>query len=220
MRGSSPSPVNCSSSRTVRPLSPKGLLLHAPRRASLVSLLLLCLPTGAVNAQSCAPLQGVQATLEGAQNFCRTSTGGTFTATENGGGTSTHQWVYGPSSNGPWTPIAGATGTTYRLTGSDFPSTGAWSIAVTSTPQCGSPMTGGAQSVNVYDTLPAPEMFGDGQICAGAASAMAQSSAQWDSYSWSITHGTLVPGSNGCGDDPTRRCISFRPDGTGEVHCR
>ncbi|MEA2325554.1 MAG: hypothetical protein QOE68_513, partial [Thermoanaerobaculia bacterium] len=187
-------------------------------RASLVSQLLLCLLTSAVNAQSCPPLQGVQATLEGAQNFCRTSTGGIYTATEYGGGTSTHQWVYGTSSSGPWTPIAGATGTTYRLTGSDFPSTGMFWIAVTSTPQCGSPVTGGAQSVNVYDTLPAPEMYGNDQICADATNAIAQSAAQWDSYSWSITHGTLIPGSNGCGDDPTKRCVSFRPDGTGEVH--
>ena len=98
-------------------------------RASLVSLLLLCLLTGAVNAQTCPPLQSVQAILDGAQNFCRTSTGGTFTATEYGGGTSTHQWVYGPSGTGPWTPIAGATGTTYQLNGSDFPSTGMFWIA-------------------------------------------------------------------------------------------
>ena len=187
-------------------------------RASLVSLLLLCLLTGAVNAQTCPPLQGVQATLEGAQNFCRTSTGGTFTATEYGGGTSTHQWVYGPSGTGPWTPIAGATGTTYQLNGSDFPSTGMFWITVTSTPQCGSPRTAGAQSVNVYDTLPAPDTYGHDQICAGATSAIAQAAALWDSYSWSITHGTLIPGSNGCGDDPTKRCVSFRPDGTGDVH--
>src|SRR3954466_8079309 len=187
-------------------------------RASLVSLLLLCLLTGAANAQTCTPLQGVQATLEGAQNFCRTSTGGTFTAAENGGGTSTHQWVYASSSSGPWTPIAGATGATYQLNGSDFPSTGAWWIAVTSTPQCGSPITSGAQSVTVNDPLPSPEIYGDDQICGNAASAIAQAAAPWDSYSWSITHGTLIPGANGCGDDPTKRCISFRPDGTGEVH--
>jgi hypothetical protein len=187
-------------------------------RASLASLLLLCLLTGAVNAQTCTPLQGVQATLEGAQNFCRTSTGGTYTATETGGGTSTHQWVYGSSGTGPWTPIAGAEGTTYLLTGSDFPSTGTWWIAVTSTPQCGSPMTGGAQSVNVYDSLPAPQFSGNDEICSNASSAIAQSAAPWDSYSWSITHATLIPGANGCGDDPTKRCISYRPDGTGEVH--
>ena len=187
-------------------------------RASLVSLLLLSLLTGVVNAQTCSPLQGVQVTLEGAQFSCRTSTGGTYTAAEIGGGTSTHQWVYATSSSGPWTPITGATGRTYRLTGSDFPSSGFWWIAVTSTPQCGSPITGGAQSVTVYDTLPAPEMFGNDQICGNATSAIASASAQWDSYSWSITHGTLIPGSNGCGDDPTKRCVSFRPDGTGEVH--
>ncbi|HEV7429186.1 MAG TPA: hypothetical protein VGQ46_22760 [Thermoanaerobaculia bacterium] len=187
-------------------------------RATLVSLLLLCLLTGAVNAQTCTALQGVQATLDGAQNVCRASTGGTYTAVEDGGGTSTHQWVYGPSAAGPWTPIAGATGTTYRLTGSDFPSTGAWWIALTSTPQCGSPMTAGAQQVNVYDALPPPEIAGTDQICGDATSAIAQSAAQWDSYAWSITHGTLIAGANGCGNDPTKRCISFRPDGTGEVH--
>jgi|GEM_PF-5661089 len=186
-------------------------------RASLVSLLLLSLLTGAVNAQTCSPLQGVQATLEGAQFSCRTSTGGTYTAAEIGGGTSTHQWVYATSSSGPWTPITGATGTTYRLTGSDFPSTGLWWIAVTSTPQCGSPVTGGAQSVTIYDTLPAPEMLGNDQICANATNAIASAWGQWDSYSWSIAHGTLIAGSNGCGDDPAKRCVSFRPDGTGAV---
>src|SRR5438067_10537331 len=181
-------------------------------RASLVSVLLLCLLTGAANAQSCSPLEGVNAVLQGAQFLCKTSTGGTYTATEYGGGTSTHQWVYATSSSGPWTPIAGATGATYRLNGSDFPSTGLWWIAVTSTPQCGSPMTGGAQSVTVYDTLPAPEMYGNDQICADATSAVAHSAAQWDSYSWSITHGTLIPGANGCGDDPTGRGVPVRPD--------
>jgi hypothetical protein len=184
----------------------------------MLSLLLLCLLTGAVNAQTCTPLQSVQATLDGAQNFCRTSTGGTFTATESAGGTSAHQWVYGVSSNGPWTPIPGATGATYQLNGSDFPSTGVWWIAVTSTPQCGSPMTSTAQPANVYDTLPAPQFDGNSQICSNATNAIALAAAQWDSYQWSITRATLIPGANGCGDDPTKRCISYRPDGTGDVH--
>jgi hypothetical protein len=187
-------------------------------RASMLSLLLLCLLTAAANAQNCTPLQAVQATLDGAQNVCRTSTGGTFTATESAGGTSAHQWVYGASSNGPWTPIPGATGATYQLNGSDFPSTGVWWIAVTSTPQCGSPMTSTAQPANVYDTLPAPQFDGNSQICSNATNAIALAAAQWDSYQWSITRATLIPGANGCGDDPTKRCISYRPDGTGDVH--
>ena len=187
------------------------------RRALLVSLLLVCFLTGAVNAQSCTPLTGVQIILDGAQYLCRTSTGGTYTATEYGGGTSSHQWVYSASSAGPWTAITGATGTTYQLRGSDFPSNGLWWVAVTATPQCGSPVTGGAQSVTVYDALRAPDTYGPDQICAEATNAVAQSAAQWDSYSWSIAHGTLIAGPNGCGNDPTKKCISWRPDGTGDV---
>ena len=50
--------------------------------------------------------------------------GGTATATDTGGGPSSHQWGFRTVSGGPITNLAGATGATYALTCSDFPAAG------------------------------------------------------------------------------------------------
>jgi len=78
--------------------------------------------------------------------------GGTASATDTGGGPSTHQWGFRTVSGGPITDIGGATGATYALTCSHFPAAGSYLLVERTTPLCGAPTVSNEVAVTVQAT--------------------------------------------------------------------
>jgi len=164
---------------------------------------------------SSGPLSDVSIGTMGSTRFCKTSTGGLYNAYTLGGGTATYQWNYSTERNGPFTPIPGATGSTYRLNGADFPVAGGYWINCTAVPTCGSPRTSLEQWISVEDTLQPPELIGPDRICPTGRGRI-QTTNYWDSILWTIQHGRFV--NDGiCGSDPTSGCVGYEPDGTGDI---
>lgn len=138
------------------------------------------------------PLSSVEISVEGAQNVCTNSSGGTATVTDVGGCTTMHQWGFRTVSGGAITPIPGATATTYVIDGSDFPGVGSYYLVETTTPQFGSPMTSNERTVTV---APAPTAVATGSatIICGDSTTLSGSGAA--NCSWSPAGGLSDPNS-------------------------
>jgi hypothetical protein len=86
----------------------------------------------------CAALSSVSVSAMGSTSVCATTTGGTLTVSDTGGVSTTHQWGYRLVSGGPFlTMIAGETGATYVVDGSDFPAAGTYYVVCVTFPSCG-----------------------------------------------------------------------------------
>jgi hypothetical protein len=98
---------------------------------------------GVFGQRFCPVLSSVTISVSGTTTVCTTSTGGTATVTDVGGGSRTHQWGYRTTSLGSATPIIGQTGTSYPINGADFgvpPGTpGFYYLVCVTIPECGSP---------------------------------------------------------------------------------
>jgi len=89
----------------------------------------------------CAPLASVSISVNGTTTVCPTGTGGTASVVDLEGGHGTHQWAWRPMGGMSYTPIGGATATSYLITGADF-NAGApafYELACLTLPQCGTP---------------------------------------------------------------------------------
>src|SRR5258706_5289362 len=88
------------------------------------------------------PLSSVNVAAFGSLAVCTNSDpGGLAFVTDTGGALNTHQWGYKPSLGGVFVPIAGQTGTSYTIKGSDFASgpPGSYYLYCQTTPHCGTP---------------------------------------------------------------------------------
>ena len=97
----------------------------------------------------------VTVTPSAPQTVVTTGTGATLTA--NTSATATFAWQYGTSTGGPYTALAGASGTTYTVRGADLPGAGTYYLVAqaTTTSACGS-LTTTSDPVTVTVTAPAP----------------------------------------------------------------
>lgn len=139
------------------------------------------------------PLSNVTITVDGAQNVCTNSTGGTATVTDEGGCATTHQWGFRTVSGGAITPIPGATGTSYVIDGGDFPGVGSYYLVETTTPEFGSPMTSNERTVTVAPP-PTAAASGSATISCGGSTVLSGSGAA--NCSWSPVSG--LSDSNSC----------------------
>lgn len=108
-----------------------------------------CTTLGAARIGVLQPLSAVTISVAGSTTLCNTPTGGTATAVNTGGGTSTHQWGYRTTSGGAITDISGQTGTSYVITASHFPGGGTYYLVDRSTPYCGSVTTSNEIAVTI-----------------------------------------------------------------------
>jgi len=92
---------------------------------------------GVFGQRFCPVLTLVAIAVNGATAVCSTSTAGTATVTDEGGGVRTHQWGFRTVSGSPFiTPIA-QTGTSYTIDGASFPGAGTYFLVCGTTPECG-----------------------------------------------------------------------------------
>ena len=83
-------------------------------------------------------LSSVSVAPPGPFSVCTSCTGATLTVSEADGGALARKWGYRTTPGvGPLTSIAGETGTTYQIDGSDFPGQGTYYVVEETTPQCG-----------------------------------------------------------------------------------
>ena len=100
-----------------------------------------------------AALSAVTVSMSGSSAACTACTGGTATAVNSDGGSSTRQWGYRTASGGAVTDISGATAGTYVLNGADFPGPGQYFLVETSTPACGGAMVSNEIPVSIYTAV-------------------------------------------------------------------
>ena len=149
----------------------------------------------------------------GSTSVCRSGSGGTATVTDSAnGGAITHQWGYRTVSGGAITPIAGQTGTTYRIVATDFTNTaGTYYLVCTSTPQCGTAKISNQVTITITSSIaPAKPVVTTPFSAAPTATNLTASvpSNPPVTYAWSITGGTIVSGST----SPT---LTFNPISAG-----
>ena len=89
------------------------------------------------------PLTDVSVSSTGSLSVCTTSTGGTVTVADTGGGVNVHQWFYRALPAGMYVPIGGQTGTMYVVSGGDFGGPGLYAVVCRTTPSCGAPIISG-----------------------------------------------------------------------------
>jgi hypothetical protein len=98
---------------------------------------------GVFGQRFCPALGSVTVSVNGTTTACTTSTGGTASVTDTGGGARTHQWGFRTTMGGATTPIGGQTGTSYLINGANFgvpPGTpGFYYLVCFTNPECGSP---------------------------------------------------------------------------------
>jgi hypothetical protein len=110
---------------------------------------------GIFGQRVCLPLVSVSVGVTGATSVCPGGTGGTATAADSGGGHSTHQWLQRLQGAMTYTPIAGATGTSYQIAGADFSggAVGTYELACSTTPECGNTTLSNAITVTVANLV-------------------------------------------------------------------
>ena len=97
----------------------------------------------------------VAVTPAGSQTLATTGTGNLLTATA--AAPSTFSWEYGTSPAGPFTPLADATASSYRVSGTDFLGAGTYYIVASATADCGN-VTGRSTPITITLTAPQPEL--------------------------------------------------------------
>ena len=114
---------------------------------------------GVFGQRFCPALGSVTISVDGLTTVCKPSTGGTATVTDDGGGLRTHEWDFRTTSQGSTTPIAGQTGTSYLISGTDFLGAGTYYLVCITNPECGKPTVSNEIVVTVYasaDDMMAP----------------------------------------------------------------
>jgi serine protease AprX len=109
---------------------------------------------GSATVTIAPPLSNTTISVSGSTTIGSPCLGGTATATDTGGGTSSHQWGYRTVSGGAITNISGQTGTSYVLNCADFPATGSYFLVQRTTPGCGSTLISNEVAVNVTAVAP------------------------------------------------------------------
>src|SRR5213075_420399 len=111
---------------------------------------------GVFGQRVCPALASVTISVNGSTTVCTTSTGGTATVSDSGGGAGTHQWAIRTAPGTVPYPISGQTATSYVIDGADVPGPGVYSLLCSTNPECGSPATSNEVTVLVIDDLNAP----------------------------------------------------------------
>ncbi len=132
---------------------------------------------------ACAPLSNVSIALAGEATVCVSGTSGTATVTDTGGAGSTHRWGYRTSPGGPVTFLPGRTGTTYTLTGSDFPGVGPYRLLCESTPALGPTLVSNEIPITVTPRPVAAPANG-GPYCSGQTIQLSAASVAGATYAW------------------------------------
>lgn len=177
---------------------------------------------------TCAPLSSVAIALSGSSSVCVTGTSGTATVTDTGGAGSTHRWGYRTAAGGPITFLPGRTGTTYTLTGADFPGTGSYRLVCESTPALGSVLVSNEIPVSVTPK-PVAVATNGGPYCGGQTVQLIAQTVAGATYSWTGPNGftssaqnpivgsaivtragtyTLTVTAGGCSSDPATTDVS------------
>lgn len=138
------------------------------------------------------PLTSVTISSPGAPTTYCNGTGGTASVTDGGGCGNTHQWGFRTAAGGAITQIAGATGTTYAVSGPDFPGPGSYYLVETTTPSGNPPMTSNELTVTVLPAAPGVAA-GSTTICAGQWAPLHATGGA--SCSWSPAAGLSDPAS-------------------------
>jgi len=101
-------------------------------------------------------LASVAINVTGSTSVSASGTGGTATLTYTGGDTVTQQWGYRTVSGGAITNIAGQTGSSYLISGANFPGAGTYFLVATATPGCGNVTTSNEITVTVTGAASVP----------------------------------------------------------------
>ncbi|HEV8267822.1 MAG TPA: hypothetical protein VGR00_06305, partial [Thermoanaerobaculia bacterium] len=111
---------------------------------------------GVFGQRFCPGLASVTISVNGSTTVCTTSTGGTATVSDSGGGAGTHQWAFRTMPGIAPSPISGQTATSYVIDGADFPGAGVYSLLCSTNPECGLPATSNGITVFVTDDPSGP----------------------------------------------------------------
>jgi len=131
-------------------------------------------------------VNSVNAVLSGSANLCPGTTGGTITATDNGGTASnTHSWWFATVHNAAGTQITGQSGTSYVLNAADFPGPGTYYVTCHSRASCNSTDARSNEITVVINAAPQATIAAGGAttFCAGGSVTLTANSGA--SYLWS-----------------------------------
>ena len=148
-----------------------------------------------VTSDTCTTFSSASASISGNAFACAAGTGGTATVSISGGGASPSiQWGYRTTPAGTTSPIAGATGTQYVISGADFGGTGTRYLVATVSNNCSQIVT---TPVEVTITsAPNVSINASSGVYPNSTDNIAFVADQGAgaTYTWAITNGVITSG--------------------------